>query len=326
MKALFINGYIIDAPIIDILQKLKSELTNDKLSVVENKSGWIRVTCPSHAGGHEEHPSCGVYCGDGETEYGFMHCFTCGESGHLWHFVAQCFDSSDDFGKEWLVSNFGHKNDFENIELEEIVLPTRSSTKEYLDESILDTFQSWHPYMETRKLSKKVCELFKIKYDPKTECIVFPVYDENNKLWMLTRRSVKNKHFYIDKDKEKPVYLINYIRDKGIKEVTVVESQINALTCMSWGIPAVATFGCNITPKQIDILNKSGLKHIYICYDGDAAGKKGTKKLIEKLNKDILVDVIVMDQGKDVNDISEERFNQLPIINSVEWIKNGNKN
>ena len=47
---------------------------------------------------------------------------------------------------------------------------------------------------------------------------------------MLTRRSVIDKTFIIDKDKEKPVYLLNYIKNNNIKEATVVESQINCLT------------------------------------------------------------------------------------------------
>ena len=63
--------------------------------------------------------------------------------------------------------------------------------------SILDTFESFHPYMIKRKLTKRIIELFKIKYDPKTESIVFPVYNENNRLVMLTRRSVEGKKFFI---------------------------------------------------------------------------------------------------------------------------------
>ena len=87
-----------------------------------------------------------------------------------------------------------------------------------------------------------------------------------------------------------------------------------------WNIPSVATFGCNITPKQIDILNKSDIKHVYLCFDGDAAGRKGNKKLISSLRSDILVDVIEMPTGKDVNDLTEEEFNKLPIKEGQVWL------
>lgn len=131
--------------------------------------------------------------------------------------------------------------------------------------------------------------------------------------------------FIIDSNKEKPIYLLNYIKEKHLKEMTICESQINALTCWSWGIPAVATFGCNVTPKQIDIINKSGLNHIYICFDGDSAGKKGTAKLISNLKKSIFVDVIVMPNGKDVNDLTETEFNSLDIVSGPDWLKSYKK-
>ena len=318
MNSLVINNYTINKPIYDILLQLRSELTNGKLARIVKKGNQISVTCPHHSDGTEKRNSCGVYVGDKDAEYGSFNCFTCGEHGSFVHFVALCFDSSDEYAKNWLIAHFGEKNTELTIDLEPINLNKQEKTT-YLDESILDKFQSYHPYMDKRKLTKKVTETFKIKYDPKSESLVFPVWNEQGKLVMLTRRSVNNKSFYIDKDKEKPVYLMNFIREKGITEIAIAESQINALTLWSWNIPAVATFGCNITQKQIDIFNKSNLRHIYLCFDGDAAGYKGTKKFIEQIRKDIFVDVIILPNGKDINDLSEEEFNALPVLSSQEW-------
>ena len=47
---------------------------------------------------------------------------------------------------------------------------------------------------------------------------------------MLTRRSVNNKTFIIDSKKQKPVYLLYYLKKRDIKEAYICESQINALT------------------------------------------------------------------------------------------------
>ena len=74
---LIVDGYIIEEPILNILYKLRSELTNGKLSVIEQKDEYVRVTCPFHSEGHERHPSCSVYSGDGDLVYGTFHCFTC---------------------------------------------------------------------------------------------------------------------------------------------------------------------------------------------------------------------------------------------------------
>lgn len=322
MRQLRIGNYIINAPIFDILKKLKSELTNGKLARMEDKGDWVRITCPVHSDGHESNPSCGVYVGDDlNTEYGYTHCFTCGIACNFIQCVAYCLDSDYSYAKSWLTTNYGVKSSEQELQLEPIILNDNKEKDEYLDESVLSNFTSWHPYLEKRKLIPKVCTEFKVCYDPKSECVVFPVYDEKGKLWMLTRRSVKNKTFIIDKNKDKPVYLMYYIRQHGIKEVTVMESQINALTGWGWGVPSVATFGCNVTNKQMEVFNKSGLQHIYLCYDGDDAGIHGTKRFLERINKNILVDVIIMDKGKDVNDITEERFNQLPILSSEEWLR-----
>lgn len=321
MKQLTLGHYIITTPIKEILEDIKQELNGDKLASIRVKGDHISVTCPAHNDGHEQNSSCGIYIGERADTYGKFNCFTCGAKGTFVHFVALCFGCKDSDAKKWLIDKYGIRQDEEVLELEAIPLYNNKTKKNYLDESVLDKMQSWHPYMDKRKLSKKVCEVFKVKYDPKSESLVFPVWDETGKLWMLTRRSVKNKQFIIDKDKEKPVYLMNYIREKNISEVTVVESQINALTAWGFGYPAVATFGCNVTDKQMEIFNKSGLKRILLCFDGDEAGRKGTKKFIDNIRKDIFVDVIVMPQGKDVNDLTEEEFNKLPIMSSQNWRK-----
>lgn len=324
MKSLVLGNYVVSTPLYDILVDLKKELTNGKLAVIQKKGSYISVTCPFHSDGMEKHPSCGIYIGDTDADYGAFNCFTCGTKGSFVYFLSGCMDCSKEYAEKWLISKYGEqiRTTVLNLEPIELVKPKKA---EYLNENILESYQSYHPYMDKRKLSRKVCEKFKIKYDPKSECLVFPVWDEQNRLCMLTRRSVKNKMFYIDKDKEKPVYLMNFIKDNNIQEVTVCESQINALSLWSWNIPAVATFGCNITQKQMDIFNRSNIKHVFLCFDGDEAGHKGTKKFIENIRPDILVDVIEMSSGKDVNDLTEEEFNKLTIKEGQEWLKESSR-
>ena len=64
-----------------------------------------------------------------------------------------------------------------------------------LDESILDTFESYHPYMTKRHLTKDIIDKYKIRYDKDYKALVFPVWDINGNLKFLTRRSVENKQF-----------------------------------------------------------------------------------------------------------------------------------
>ena len=311
MSEIRLDNYILDTTIDEIIEDLQYTLRNGKLSTYKRTSSGIRIPCPHHSNGQERHESCYI------NDDGVFHCFTCGCSGNIVSFVSECLDVGKDTSKKWLLSRYKttyleNINDFGDFDI------SKDTKTDYLDESILDTMQTYHPYMSKRKLSQKVCEAFKLRYDPKSECIVFPVWDEYNKLYMLTRRSVKNKNFFIDSDKEKPIYLYNIIKNKNINEVTICESQINALYLWSLGIPAVALFGTG-TKHQYDILNKSSIKHYYLAFDGDNAGRKGIDRFLKNIRKDVFIDIMVLPEGKDINDLSEEEINSLDIVDSNEW-------
>lgn len=321
MQYLKIGNYMIDEPLINIVYKIKSELHNGKLKTIKIKGNDIWVSCPNinHKDGREEHASCCIYIGDDES-YGVFHCFSCGCKGTFDEFVSLCFDEKVEFGKEWLIARYGDTMlQDESINLPEITL----NDKKYdvINENILNTYQSWHPYLEKRKLTRNVCELFKVKYDDKQKMIVFPVYDENEKLIMFTRRSVLSKLFVIDACKEKPVYLYYFIKKNNIDEAVVCESQINALTCWTYHVPAIALFGTG-TRYQMSILNKSCIRHYYLAFDGDDAGDHAIVRFLKSIRPDVFVDIMIIPRGKDVNDLSEEEFNNLQIVDSNTWILN----
>lgn len=313
---LIIKGKCIDAPIEVILNTLKKELNNGKLrDIGENIKDNIAVTCPVHKDGYERNPSCQIFTSrDSDiVEYGTVHCFTCGYKSRLPDFITTCFDEKDPaFGEEWLIERFGIEYDSNSRYLPEIVL-IKNKKKKYLNEDILKQYNFYHPYMWKRGLSKQVVDFFKIGFDSNKNMIVFPVWDEFGKLVMLTRRSVVDKTFLIDKDIDKPVYLLNIINDYNYKKVYVCESQINALTCWSWGYPAIALFGTG-SKYQYDILNKCGIRHYVLCFDGDNAGNKGIERFKENLRKDVFIDIKQIPLNKDVNDLTKEQFDKLAII------------
>lgn len=316
---LIIKNKVIVADIIDILKQVKKELTNGKLHDIQNKGKNILITCPFHKNGHERKPACQVYADrDGDLTYGSFHCFSCGEKGSLSHLIEGCFDKQVGFGDEWLCDRFGDTLSVRYSTLPAINLEAKKV--KYLDENILDKYKYFHPYMFKRKLTEDIIRKFSIGYDKETDCIVFPVWDHKDNLVMLTRRSVNTKFFNIPEDIDKPVYLLNFILKENIKHVYVVESQINALTCWTYGYPAVALFGTG-SDYQYKILNKSGINHFILCFDGDEAGYKGIKRFLKNINKDKIVDIKKMIIDKDVNDLSKEQFDNLPIINSYEWLK-----
>lgn len=311
-QVLRVDNKTISTPIINIVKDIKNQLFNGKLSVIKDRGDNIRCSCPVHKGGLENRPSADIYVGNGTDNlpYGYFKCFTCGARFTFDHFVAEAFDISDEKAKRWLIDNYADGTIEYEVDLPEIILDKpRPKNQELIPESILNMFEDFHPYMIQRKMSKKIIDLFKIKYDPKSKCLVFPVRDINGKLVMLTRRSVESKMFYIDKDKEKPLYLLDYMIKNNIQQCMITEGQIDALTACSYGFPCVATMGA-ISDNQINLINKSGIRVLYVMFDNDAAGQRFANKLLSKIKKDIItINVpIIINGKKDINDLSQEEF------------------
>ena len=228
---------------------------------------------------------------DPEVEYGKVKCFTCGYTVPLYTMIGHLFNSDDEFGKEWLNERFG------NVFVEyEKTLPeiTLSREDRFLNESILNEYVGKrHPYMYKRKLTDDVMDYFKIGFDENTNSIVFPVWDEHNRLVMLSRRCVDKKRFDLAQSVQKPIYLLNFIKKLKYTKVFVVESQIDALTLWGWGYPAIALFGCGCK-SQYEILKRSGIREFILCFDGDAAGRKATKNFISSLRGSVFISYVEM--------------------------------
>lgn len=313
MRQLIIDNYVINKPIEEILTLLKLSLTNGKLKDIENKGDDILVTCPHHDGGHEKTPACNIYIGnDTKLPYGYFNCFVCGEKGSFLKFVAECFDAPESYAKAWLLENFGGELIAKNLFMgEPIVLNRNKGIKKHLDESILDQYQTWNPYLAKRKLSREICELFKVRYDPKYRQVIFPAYDMNGNLVMLAKRSIDVKSFYLDKDVEKPVYCLDYVMKNNIKTVLITEGPFDCLTGWEYGFPTIATFG-KISDYQIEQINKSCINIIYAAFDNDAAGRSFLETLKRKLTKRIIIiETKFPAWRKDLNDLTKEELQEI---------------
>lgn len=332
MAQLLIGNRIINSPLMSIIRKIRQESNYQYFHDVQDKGDYIRVTCPYHKNGQEQHPSMSIFINDSNTEYktGNFNCFTCGESGSLPKLVSHCLGLNIDEAKDWLVSNFSDEIVVDDDKISELLRSvtkdfdalTSTSTKTtntYLNPEELSQYNFYHPYMWKRKLSKEVVDRFSIGYDENLNAITFPVWDVSNNLVMVTKRCVDNKTFFIPKDVDKPVYLLNFAVKDGLDTVYVCESQINTLYCYTLGMPAIGLFGTG-DPYQYSILKKVGIKHYILALDGDVAGRKGIHRFIKNFEKTSFIDVLVLPEGKDINDLSKEEINKLPLLTSQEWL------
>lgn len=308
-----IGSTTIAAPIEDILHELKKSLSPRLFKNIQNRGRNLQITCPFHKNGDENRPSCQILQvqDDPHTQYGMVHCFTCGYAATLPQMIADLYGQPLKFGEDWLVSRFGGSTFYLNQDfwLPEINLNQTVGQKQ-LPETVLNQYNYYHPYMEQRKLTREVIEKFKIGYDRDLDAITFPVWDENGNLVTITKRSVHTKQFYIETGIEKPVYLLNFIKKEHIETVLITEGQIDALTAWSYGSPCIATLG-SPSKEQLKILNRSGIRCYITAFDNDRAGQHFTQVLRQGLSPDVLVSTLVFPEGrKDLNDLSKEEFQQ----------------
>lgn len=321
---LIIKDRIINGDLKIILNKLKNECHKPYLfrDMKESKTDII-TTCAFHKQGKEEKASSTFYKlhGNGKNQFGFFHCFACGKSIPLTQVVAHCFDEDIEFAENWLYNNFGGDRYEYNLLPEIDLTKTNLSENKLLDPKILEQYNYYHDYMWERKLTKEIVDKFRIGYDPIRNAITFPVWDEKGVLKFVTARSVTSKRFWIPKDVEKPIYLLNFVLRENPDTLYICESQINTLTMQSWGYPAVGLFGTG-SEHQIKTLKRLGIRHLILCLDPDVAGTKSIAKLVKYLPRDILIDVVDMPRnGKDINDYTKEEFESFPIIDGFEYIK-----
>ena len=319
---LVINHRNIITPIKTILETIRYETGNKYFKDIQEKSGNVMCTCPFHKDGQESKPACNIVS-DRASEYdvyGTFNCFACKEKGQLPKLVGRCFCEDEEdfvkFGEQWLVERFGNVFVDEVEFLPEIQLETK---KLYINEDVLNNFEydnedALNYLMNKRHISKDVIDYFKIGFNKTTGSITFPCWNEKNKLVGIFERSIYSKHFHIPEITPKPIYLLNEAVKNNFTTVYVVESQINALTLYSWGIPAIALFGTG-SSEQYKILRKSGIRTFILAFDGDEAGRRGREKFIKNMSYDCMISYIDLPEGKDVNDLSYQYFISLPMYN-----------
>ncbi len=114
-------------------------------------------------------------------------------------------------------------------------------------------------------------------------------------------------------DKGRTIYGINFIkRDKKMngvayKELILVEGYMDVISLGASGIKnVVACMGTALTDGQARELSRM-TENLYVCYDGDGAGKKATISNVDILAKFVQnVRVISLDEGKDPDETVRE--------------------
>ena len=314
-----LGNKVIDVEVLSILQDIKQyRMERDGKIILKhiNETGNnVMVTCPFHKEGNEKKPSCGVSSVEtSDTPAGTVHCFTCGKNMGFERFISYLLGVEDggSTGRQWLLEHY----DVSYTRKLSVKLSREAQQKEneytIVKESMLQQYRYFHPYMYKRGLTDEIIERYDIGYDTLNDMITFPVRDINGNCLFLAKRSVKGKTFILPSAKEKPLYGV-YELDYSKPDLYICESFFNCLTLAKWGYNAIAMMGTG-SNYQYKLINKLPFRTIHLCLDGDMAGRHGTIKLEEVIDKGKLVYVHPMPEGKDVNDLTKNEFEAIHCI------------
>lgn len=323
----------------DVETALKILEAKKLVRLVKPIGNWYQMYCPFHSNGQERKPSCGCSLqeefSNGVMHYpGQFHCFSCQASHSFTKGIQEILNSKgvsiesipelkpyldgtlDQTNMDSLVPDNMMASVINKFAVDSLKL--RMQTHQvFVSEQELASYRYTVPYMYQRKLTDAVIERYDVGYDAHhippgrkkpLPCVTFPVKDANGNVLFICRRSIEGKYFNLPANIEKSVYGI-YELPKGTKEVLVCESVFNALTSVVYGRPAVALFGTG-TSHEIDQLKKLGVNSFVLCLDNDDAGHRGTAKLKKALSDFAFVWTMTVPEGKDVNDLTKEEFEE----------------
>jgi hypothetical protein len=175
-----------------------------------------------------------------------------------------------------------------------------------ISSAVLDRYKFRHPYLERRCITEAAQRLMRVGYDRNRQAVTLPWFNPDGSLGNIKRRRVDSKAFWYESG-ARPIremlYGIDVIYAQRIKRAAIVEAEIDALTLMSAGIPAIATGGSAFTEAKRDLILRSPIETLLIVRDNDAAGRAWRNRIIAEMYGKVDVEMaLVPRRFKDPNE------------------------
>lgn len=304
----------------DIRDYLKLKTGKYYFKHIRTLSDNLQITCPFHKDGQENKPSANIRTSSASNTYiGNFHCFTCGKSMSLKDVLKELLGSNyneDEINEKFGFNNLEMDNLFNKPEIIPFELPKQLPN---IKESTLRKYRTYSDYLNKRNINEDTAKLFDIGYDEVTKEITFPIRDISRTVLGIGRRSTLTKRYNYPLNFIKPLYGV-YELPRLYTSVFIVEGPFNLWSLTQWGKQAVALLGTG-TQHQYKQLLDLKCKNFILTLDPDEAGRGGTNKIIKFLlnNHRHNIYVTLMPDGKDVNDLTEEEFKNVPVVTYKEW-------
>lgn len=127
-------------------------------------------------------------------------------------------------------------------------------------------------------------------------------------------------------NKRKGVFAANLLKNcRNLKRVILTEGYMDVISLTQSGVEGVvATLGTAFTAEQAIFLKRYA-SEIWVCYDGDGAGQKATRKAIETLKKESIPCRVIaipdsLDPDEFIKKFSASEFNAIQPISDKEFL------
>ncbi len=164
-------------------------------------------------------------------------------------------------------------------------------------------------YLKERSIEKAQAGFNDGQWENLNQCVIFPLRDRKEKIVSLYGRSIHNngeaRHFYTRNRKG----LYPGYPKTDTRQLVLTEAIIDAATVsMHTDYTALACYGTNgfTAEHEQAIRELKQLEEVIIFFDGDDAGREGTKRISEKLHSlrsEIKLSQVNTPEGEDVNSL-----------------------
>lgn len=305
--------------IVDLRQYIISKTGKTYFGRIKDTPNNIMVSCPFHKEGQERKPSCGIKKEtDDKGIAGTVHCFSCKETSDLSATIKEILGdlyNEDEVESRFNLSALNNEIFIQEKKIDLFKIPT---TK-IITETTLRSYREYHPYLEQRRITKEVTEIYDLGFDKYNNQITFPIRNIYKECIGVGRRSILHKSYIYPSGMVKPLYGV-YELSNYINYLFIVEGPFNLWSLKGWGKQGVALLGTG-TEHQYQELLKINCKGYVLALDPDDAGRNGTIKIANflKQNRKQNIYVLLLPNGKDVNDLTQEEFRTIPVVTYQEW-------
>lgn len=308
--------------IIDIRDYLKLKTGIYYFKNIRKTADNLLVTCPFHKGGQENKPSAGIRITEGaDTSVGTFHCFTCGEtmgmSQVMQRLLGDLYDEDEVESRFQLKISSIQSSIARQNTPDLFVIPNPNEFS--YNEQELRQYRTYHPYLQSRRISEDTAKLYDIGFDRSNNQITFPIRDKYRYCLGVGRRSIDKKFYRYPTGMVKPLYGV-YELPRRVVHLWVVEGPFNLWSLSGWGKTGVALLGTGTENQYKQMLDIDCVDYV-LALDPDDAGRNGINKLGKFLNKKHKTEIYValIPEGKDVNDLTYEEFCDVQIVSLEEW-------